>query len=170
MTAFRLCLCSVALVLCSTVSAAAQGTVFLVRHAERSDTPAGAQTMMAADPDLSAAGRARAESLAAMLGDAGITAIYTTQYKRTRQTAEPLAKALGLEIQVVNGRDLDGLVRKVTAEKGNVLIVGHSNTVPDTMKALGVETAVTIADNEYDNLFVVSRGGAGASMVRLRFR
>ena len=75
--------------------AAAQHTVFLVRHAERADTTPGAARRWPTDPDLSDAGRARAESLAAALKDAKITAIYTTEFKRTQQTAAPLAKALG---------------------------------------------------------------------------
>jgi broad specificity phosphatase PhoE len=161
---------SLAILLGAAASAAAQGTVVLVRHAERADQPAGAPAMMASDPDLSEAGRARAERLAAMLKDAGITAIFTTQYKRTRQTAEPLAKSLGLAVQSVDARDVDGLAAKVKAEKGNVLVVGHSNTVPDAIKALGVDTGVTIADADYDNLFLVTLTGARPSMVRLRFR
>ena len=64
-------------------SAAAQSTIFLVRHAEKKTGD---------DPDLTKAGHARAESLAKMLKDADITAIYTSEVKRTQQTAAPLAK------------------------------------------------------------------------------
>jgi broad specificity phosphatase PhoE len=161
-------------VLCLALAAPAlaQGTVFLVRHAERADQGAGMQMqkMMGNDPDLSPAGQSRAESLAAMLKDAGITAIYTTQFKRTQQTAAPLAKALGLEVQAVSAADLKTLAARIAAENGNVLVVGHSNTVPDTIKALGVAAPVTIGDDEYDNLFIVSRAGGTPSVVRLRFR
>jgi broad specificity phosphatase PhoE len=160
----------IAIVLGIAAPVSAQGTIFLVRHAERADQPAGAGAMMATDPELSPAGRARAESLAAMLKDSGITAIFTTQYTRTRQTAEPIAKALGLDVQALNARDLDGLVAKVKAATGNVLVVGHSNTVPDTIKALGVESEVTIAETEYDNLFIVTSGASKPAMARLRFR
>jgi phosphohistidine phosphatase SixA len=158
------------LLLVSAAAAHAQGTVVLVRHAERADQAPGQAAMMATDPDLSEAGRARAESLAATLRDAGITAIFTTQFKRTRQTAEPLAKALGLTVQSVDSKDVDGLVAKIKAIDGNVLVVGHSNSVPNTMKGLGVETDVAIADTEYDNLFILTRGAGKASMVRLRYR
>ena len=60
--------------------------MFLVRHAERADAGMAAAKMAGRDPDLSDAGKARANALAAMLKDARITAIFTTEYKRTRQT------------------------------------------------------------------------------------
>jgi phosphohistidine phosphatase SixA len=140
-----------ALVLSVPVCAAAQPTVFLVRHAERADigpggtppmTPPGAP---APDPDLSDFGRARAASLAAALKDAEITAIYATELKRTQQTAAPLAQALGLTVIVVPANAVPALIRKVKALPGNALIVGHSNTVPEAIKALGVKRPVQIA-------------------------
>lgn len=151
------------------VSAAAQQTVFVVRHAERADAVAGGSPTMASDPDLSDAGRARAQSLATALKDAKITAIFVTPYKRTQQTAEPLAKALGLQVTAIDPKDAAGLIEKVKAASGNVLIVGHSNTVPDILTRLGATDAPKLADDEYDNLFVVVRGEK-PSLVRLRFR
>ena len=147
----------------------AQVNVFLVRHAERADTAGGAAPMMAADPSLSDAGRQRAESLAAVLKDAGITAIYTTEFKRTQETAAPLAKTLGLTVTTVPGKDTNGLADKLKAATANVLVVGHSNTVPEVLKALGISTTVKIDDGEYDNLFVVTTG-AQPRMIRLHFR
>ncbi len=85
--------------------AAAQHTVFLVRHAERADSSPGTSPTMAADPDLSAAGRARADHLAEALKDAKITAIFATEFKRTQQTAAPLAKALGLTVKIVSSNE-----------------------------------------------------------------
>ena len=151
------------------VSAAAQQTIFVVRHAERADTAAGGSPTMASDPDLSEAGRARAQSLANALKDAKITAIFATPYKRTQQTAEPLAKALGLQVTTIDPNDAAGLIEKAKAASGNVLIVGHSNTVPDLLTRLGIADAPKLADDEYDNLFVVVRGEK-PSWVRLRFR
>ncbi|MGQ0737355.1 MAG: histidine phosphatase family protein, partial [Acidobacteriota bacterium] len=88
----------------------AQPAVFIVRHAERADTAAGGAPATNADPDLSDAGRTRARSLATLLKDAGITAVYATQFKRTQQTAAPLAEALGLTPVIVNSSDTAGLV------------------------------------------------------------
>ncbi len=149
--------------------AAAQHTIFLVRHAERADTAPGASPTMAADPDLSEAGRARAESLATALKDAKITAIYATEYKRTQQTAAPLAKALGLTVKIVTSEAAQPLVKQLEAAKGNVLVVGHSNTVPDVIKGLGVTAPVTIGDDEFDNLFIVTTG-TPPSVLRLHYR
>jgi broad specificity phosphatase PhoE len=151
------------------VPAAAQPLVFVVRHAERADAGTGGATTMATDPDLSDAGRARAESLADALKDAKITAIFVTPYKRTRQTAEPLAKALGVQPTEIDAKDIGGLIEKVKAASGNALVVGHSNTVPDVLTRLGVEDAPKLADTDYDNLFVVIRG-ARPSLLRLHFR
>lgn len=158
-----------AALLATAVAASAQNAVFVVRHAERADAVAGGQTMMATDPDLSGVGKARAESLAAALKDAGIKAIYTTEYKRTRQTAEPLAKALGIEVTVVPARDMRGLIEKVKAATANVLVIGHSNTVGDVIARLGVTDPVKLTDDDYDNLFVVVRGTT-PSLIRLHFR
>jgi broad specificity phosphatase PhoE len=158
-----------ATILVFALPAAAQQAVFVVRHAERADTVSGAAPMMATDPDLSEPGKARAESLAVTLKDAKITAIYTTEFKRTRQTAAPLAKALGIEVTVVSARDLPGLLEKVKAASGNILVVGHSNTVGEVIAGLGAAEPVKLGDNEYDNLFVVVKGEKPA-LVRLHFR
>ncbi len=117
--------------------ARAQTTVFVVRHAEKvSDT----------DERLTDAGRERARRLAAMLKDAGIRAIYATDTERARDTAGPLAGALGLKITIydtgggmrgpVDARPFVAMLRKEHA-RDVVLVVGHSNTIPDLLKALG---------------------------------
>jgi broad specificity phosphatase PhoE len=156
-----------ALFTASVVSqAAAQSVVFVVRHGERAD--AGA-TAMADDPDLSDIGRARAESLAAMLKDAGITAIFATQYKRTHQTAAPLAKALGLAVGTVHSDDISGLAAQVRKVTGNVLVVSHSGSVPKFLKELGATNVPELGDDDYDNLFIVTTG-TPPSVVRLHFR
>lgn len=159
---------SAILLLALTAPATAQQVVFVVRHAERADTVQGGAPMMATDPDLSAAGKARAESLAMMLKDARIGAIYTTQYKRTKQTAEPLAKALGLTSVEVNSRDLAGVIEKLKSGE-NALVVGHSNSVGAIIKGLGVTEPVALTDDDYDNLFIVVRGEK-PTLVRLHFR
>lgn len=141
--------------------------IFLVRHAERADTVGGAAPTMGADPSLSDVGHRRAEALATALQDAGITAIYVTEYKRTQETAAPLAKALGLTPTVVPAKDTPGLVAQLKRAPRNVLVVGHSNSVPDVVKALGVAAAVTIGDAEYDRLFVVT---PQSHVIQLRYR
>jgi len=150
-------------------TAAAQQTVFVVRHAERADTAAGAAPTMAADPELSDAGRARADSLAAALEDAEVVAIFATEFKRTQATAAPLAKALGLQVTTISSKEPAKLIQAVKSAGGNVLVVGHSNTVPAIVKDLGVAAPITVGDAEYDNLFVVTIGAA-PSVLRLHYR
>jgi broad specificity phosphatase PhoE len=153
----------------ASVDAVAQDTVFLVRHAERADAGMASTGAAVNDPDLSAEGRARADSLAMMLKDADVTAIYATEFKRTQQTAAPLAKALGLTVTIVKAAEPTKLVEALRSAAGNVLVVGHSNTVPDVVRFLGVRASITIGEAEYDNLFVVTTR-AEPRMIRLRFR
>lgn len=143
-------------------------SVVLVRHAERADTAAGGAPMMAADPDLSEPGRARARRLAGMLRDAGIAAIFVTEFKRTQQTAAPLAEVLGLTPVIIKAAETKTLITRIRAVKGHVLVVGHSNTVPEVAAAIAGAPPITIADDEYDNLLVVSRSGK-PRLMRLRY-
>ena len=129
--------------------ASAQPTIFIVRHAERADS--------SENSELSQAGLARAESLAKTLKDKNITAIYATEFKRTQETGAPLAKALGIKITVRPAKATD-FALKLRAEHGNALVVGHSNTIPDLIKALGVSQPIRINENDYDDLFEIVLG------------
>jgi phosphohistidine phosphatase SixA len=127
--------------------------IFLVRHAER----AAISGHVPSDTGLSRVGQARAASLAQELKDAKISAIYTSEFKRTKETAAPLAQALGIRPEVIQGDDLSSLLSKLKAARGNVLVVGHSNTLPQIVSALGISPGVTVAESDYDNLFLVVR-------------
>ena len=165
-----------AVLLAVATPAAAQQVIFLVRHAERADGGAGASTpapapgMMANDPPLSAAGEQRAEKLAAMLAASGIRQIFVTEYRRTAQTAAPLAARLKLTPVTTSARNADALLEQVRRAEGNVVLVGHSNTLPELLKKLGIADTITIADSDYDDLFIVSRDTAGkVSLARLKY-
>jgi phosphohistidine phosphatase SixA len=150
-------------VLTATASAAlSQPYVVVVRHAERADGGGG----MTADPPLSAAGRARARRLAAMLADLQLTAVFATEFARTQQTAAPTAAAHKLQVTTVKADDGNALVEAIRRADGSVLVVGHSNTVPEIVKRLGVATPVTVADDEYDHLFIVT---PEHEVIQLRF-
>ena len=153
----------------SVATAAAQPIVFIVRHAERADAGMAAAKVPGADPDLSGAGVARANSLAAMLKDARIRTVITTEFKRTKQTGEPVATAAGVSLTVIDSKDVAGLLKTVRSSTGNVLIVSHSNTLPDVLKGLGVTEPITVGEDEFDSLFVVTRASPPA-FVRLRYR
>jgi broad specificity phosphatase PhoE len=148
--------------LCLCVNAAAEPTIFVVRHAEKAQAGDGD----AKDPELSAAGRARAESLAVTLKDAGITAIYASEFKRTQQTAEPMARAAGVEVVVVPAKETNTLVSRLRERHDAALVIAHSNTIPDILKALGATYPVTIEEPDYDNLFVLP-AGAPRQLIRL---
>lgn len=133
----------------------AQRLVLLVRHAERADGGVPAPNMTTpADPDLSAEGRARAERLAEMLAQAGVTRIVVSEFKRTQQTAAPLAARLGLTPERASSKDMAGLVKQLAAYTNDVvLVIGHNTTVPAAIAGLG-GPAITIADTDYANLFI----------------
>jgi phosphohistidine phosphatase SixA len=158
------------LVIAVAGTAAGQTAVFVVRHAERADAGTTAAKVAGADPDLSDAGRRRAESLAAMLEDANIRAIFVTEYKRTHQTAAALVKRSGVAPTVVTSKDTPGLAKQVTAAAGNVLVVGHSNTVPELLKALGISDVPKVDEEDFDHLFVVIRGAGQPALLRLHYR
>jgi broad specificity phosphatase PhoE len=142
--------------------------VLLVRHAEKADQPAQ-------DPPLTPEGRARAEALALVARDAGVAAIITTQYARTRETAAPVARATGITADVVTAgsgvqhpQAVASAARKHAGK--TVLVVGHSNTIPAIVGALGAPRPPDLCDAEYDALFVVVIGDAGAPrLVKSRY-
>ena len=143
----------------------AQRAVFVVRHAERAD--------QSRDSGLSAAGQARSAALARHLRDAGVTAAFVTDLQRTQQTAAPLAEMLGLKPVAMPAAPTQAMVERIRRDhaEGVVLVVGHSNTVPEVLELFGHAEPVTIRDDEYDALFVLMpRPGAPPGVVRLRYR
>jgi broad specificity phosphatase PhoE len=153
-----------AVMLCAT-AAAAQPTIIVVRHAERSDTGTGG---MAVDPDLSAAGRARAQRLAAILRDVPLTAVFATEFRRTRETAEPTAKAHDIAITTIPAKNTAALVARLKSVQGTALVVGHGDTVGAIVSGLGVAERVKVADDDFDNLFIVVEG-TPPQLVHLRY-
>lgn len=135
-------------------------TVILVRHAEKS--PAGGR-----DPTLSPAGEARAQALASTLAGAGVSAILVTPLQRTQLTAKPLAAARGLTPQVVpfpkeggTAAHVAAVVAAVQAQPAGrtVLVVGHSNTVPAIVNALGGTALPDLSEETFNRLFVLLPG------------
>lgn len=148
--------------ICLTASAmSAEPFVVLVRHAEKA---AGGGK----DPDLSPAGKMRAESLARLLKDAQITAIFTSEFKRTQQTVEPTAKARGVKPVVIPGKEIATLIERLCHLNGNALVVGHGDTIPDIVKALGIDAPIEIPDSDYTELLIVTLG-AKPQLLRLHF-
>lgn len=137
----------------------AKGLIILVRHAER------AQAAATEDVPLTDAGRARAQRLAGLLAKAEIKTVFVTRFRRTQETAKPLADLLRLT--PIEESDTEQLIAKLrTHGDETVLVVGHSDTVPDVIKAFG-GPAVTIADDDFDDLFVLAP--ATGAVTRLKY-
>lgn len=139
-------------------------TVFVVRHAEKGpETP---------DPDLTPTGQARAKTLVHMLGDAGVGTIIASEFKRTQQTAAPLAAFLGLKTRVVGAGHTDSLIAALRglAPGSRALVVSHSNLVPGIVEQLSGVKPTELTDADYDRLYVVTFGeGQRPSAVYLHF-
>lgn len=139
-------------------------TVFVVRHAER----ASSET----DSPLSEVGRTRASALAHALASARIDAIFTSQFKRTQETAAPLAAATGLAAQTVDARDQEALVKAIAAlpPGSRVLVVSHSNLVPVIVTRLSGQPVPEMTEAEFDWLYQVTMTTPGrGTVIPLRY-
>jgi broad specificity phosphatase PhoE len=169
-------LCQLTMVLlasATSVRAFAQGApamVVLVRHAEKA-------TVGGSDPSLSEVGQVRAKALATALADAGVTSVITTTFKRTVETGDVLATARNIKAErvaiagptVAHVEAIAAAVRKHPGEV--VLVVGHSNTIPAIVTALGGPKMPDLCDANYATMFVVhmSTDGKPAHVVRTRY-
>ena len=130
---------------CASASAP---TIYLVRHAEKEP---------GRDPNLTPAGKDRAEALAARLESVQLDTIYSTDYRRTRQTAAPISLQSGVPVLRYDPEKLSGFASQLRAQKGTALVVGHSNTTPELVAALGGEAGAPITEaSEYDRLYVLT--------------
>ena len=142
-------------------------TVILIRHGER-DEPN--PTDPDPDPHLNELGRARAQTLIHVVGKSGIKAIYTSHFLRTKETAQPLAGHLSLlPIQIDAVPDIGNDILSKHAGK-TVLVIGHTDSVPQLINQLGAGRSVNIEDGEFDRLFVVTVFSSGrASVTELKY-
>jgi len=153
-------------------------TVVLVRHAEKAPVTAEeARTEAGRDPELSERGRARAEALADLLSSTGVTHLFATQYRRTRQTLAPLAARTGREVVPIDAHDSAAIVAALRGlpPGSTAVVAGHSNTVPAIALGLGLELpglvtqpeGAMLRDSEYDRVFVLTLDAAGRVTPRL---
>lgn len=143
---------------------AAKTTVYLVRHAEKltGDT----------DPGLTTAGRQRAKDLARVFRSADIAACFSSEFKRTKLTAKPTAVMANVAVKSHPANQERELVAQILRDfKGkNVLVVGHSNTIPSILRRLGNRASISIGEGEFDNLFIVQVDESGeSSVIRLHY-
>ena len=128
-------------------SMAMADTVYLVRHAEK--------LAEGKDPALTACGQARADALASSLSGVKLAAVYSTPYKRTRQTAAAMAKQQQLDITSYDPRQPEVLVKQLTTLNQSALVVGHSNTVPELVAQLSGIAIAALTEQDYDLLYQV---------------
>ena len=135
--------------------------VVFIRHAERQPT--------GTDPGLNPAGKRRAQLLVTMLAEAGVTAIFTSSFRRTKETAAPLAARLGIEAHAID-EDTTKARAQILSAGACVLVVGHSDSVPELIGALGGTADFEIGDDEFDRMFVLSPAATGsASVLAMRY-
>ena len=143
------CLLCLLLLSCTTTR------YYIVRHAEKESA-----ATMTSDVPLSNHGRQRALSLRDVLLDKNVNRIFPTNYARSLATAQPLSTATGIPIETYQATDSTFLIRLKEASRGNVLVVGHSNTVDDIVNGLtGKELLQDLPETQYGDLFVVTKRG-----------
>ena len=141
-----------ALAACATAPAeTAPSAYYVMRHL---DTPEGER-----DPDLTAQGQRRAALLADWFRTDRPAAIYVSDFRRTRQTAAPIAARLGLTAIVYDVRDTPGLIARVRAGPLPALVVGHSNTVPEIVEALGGTRPAPLVHADFGDIWTIGRDG-----------
>jgi broad specificity phosphatase PhoE len=139
---------------------------YIVRHGEKA-APSG---QMSSDVPLSTEGEQRAIALRDRLKSAHIQYVYSTNYIRTKATARPLAEAQGINMETYEPADTALVSRVLARGKGNVLIVGHSNTVDDIVnRFMGEKLLGDLPDTSYNNLFIITRKGKKLSFSRERY-
>ncbi len=121
-------------------------SIYLVRHAEK-------QQDGTRDPSLTKQGHLRAEDISVQLKDKNISLIYSTDYKRTRETASPLVTSLKINLTLYDPRQLENFAKQLLADKGNVLVVGHSNTTPKLVELLGGDSHGPMDESQYSRLY-----------------
>lgn len=131
-------------------------SVYVMRHLQKAEGQ---------DPALSAEGHANARRLAGFFAADPPGAVYVSTTRRAHETAGPLAAKLGVTVKDYDPRDTPGLVARVKAEAGTVLVIGHSNTVPEIVAQLGGGRPADLAETDYGDIFRVRRDG---SVERLR--
>jgi phosphohistidine phosphatase SixA len=145
------------------VAPALADTVYLVRHAEKH--------IADKDPALTACGQARAEALATSLAGVKLAAVYATPYQRTQQTAAAVAKQQQLDITQYDPRQPEILLSQLKAQTLPVLVVGHSNTVPELVTQLSGIAMAALTEQDYDLLYQVKlTAPASVSISRQSFR
>lgn len=141
-------------------------TFILVRHSEKADD--GTR-----NPPLNEKGKKRSENLAALLNNQNIAALYSTPFKRTKETLQPIGEGKNLEVLTYDPYAKDVWLKEVNAKHlgGTVVIGGHSNTIPNLANILiGEEKFSQFDESDYSNLIIIVTSEVGkGKLVRLTY-
>ena len=125
-------------------------TLYLVRHAEKELNAEDPK-----NPPLTPCGQERAASLEVLLAEVDLEAVYSTDYLRTRGTAEPVARNKGLEIRLYDSKKLEDFARMLLERKEDALIVGHSNSTPALAGLLTGQQLEAMDESIYNRVYQV---------------
>lgn len=155
---------SVALILGACTHNQNPKTIYIVRHAEKQLT--------GEDPLLSLTGQLRAKKLAQILVDKDIQHVFSTDFVRTRSTAEPIVQAIQLSTELYNPKNQDDLVEILKKRKGNALVIGHSNTVNKLVNYFVSDSLKfdDLTDLEYDFIFEVKLEKNTSTVIRRLYK
>ncbi len=144
-----LCIAAAAMlgVACQSLNAPDEFQIYLIRHAEK-------QTG-GPDPELSAAGLARVERLRGWLASRSIDAVYSSDYRRTRDTAAPIAETHGLDLSLYDLQRLELLAERLVARRQHAVVIGHSNTTPALASLLSGQPAEPMDESVYNRSYIV---------------
>ena len=149
---FIIFLSLIILVSCGTNTTHFDAQYYLVRHAEK--------TTEKFDPDLTELGIQRAMDLADRLEDVALTNVYSSDFRRTVNTAKPVSENKNLEIILYDQKNLEGLSKELLSKDGIFLVVGHSNTTPNLSELMGGIAGEPIKEaTEYNRLYILERKG-----------
>ncbi len=144
----------------TTASLNAEHVIYLVRHAEKEK---------GSNPSLTQGGIKRAAALAEFLKDKNVNAVFSTNYKRTIETAEPTAKQAGIEVDKYDPRNLPLMKEKLSLKEGATLVVGHSNTTPRLFNLLTGLNHADLDEHQYDHVYIVTVGVEGKTSYTIHY-
>jgi phosphohistidine phosphatase SixA len=151
-------LAAAALAACTTAAEQPEPAFYVMRHLQKGTGE---------DPGLTEQGRSCAARGAELLADSGIRAIFASRTRRAQETAAPTASRLGVALAAYDPRDTPGLVAQVRAQAGSVLVVGHSNTVPEIVEGLGGARPADLSEDRYGEVWRVARPSGEVTVRRI---
>lgn len=140
------------LLFCTSICWADEQHWYFVRHFEK---------LSGENPGLTIEGQQRAQSLARFFADIPLTKIYSTDYQRTRQSVQPVAEMLAMEIEFYSAARLADFANTLGASD-RILVVGHSNTTPELVRLMGGQ-AKPMSEQDFGRLFILSKNTQGVN-------